>query len=483
MTHLFHDLGIQSNILVSARYSHAGSEILTPTKVSAALESVVHEHPALSTIGITRPSEKKKGHHRLWEARLPSIAFQDCVEFIDDKPDGDEALANLFENAHNEWIDAHDTSKPWWKLIIVNGTHAVFVYHHSVGDGLSGYAFHRTFLAALNEQQIFSQPRHTAASTLIPDSTKNPPPYPLDLIDDKLSWPQVLSHLVLWHIIRFFINQKHFLFSDATFPRTYPTAVKPLPVEERTVTKVQTLRIQKDDMKKCLEGCHQHTTSFTALFQTLILVTLATDIYPKSKIGFSRLAVNIRPLLRVDPGRDVFVNAASQYARKQFLGKYRAAGRTASSEQSLPRGVQVNVSAVWKLARRYKADMNKTWKSRKLLQDFLTGNLLGEDDEEVGTFYGLGLYQNNGFLISNLGVFEPRQGMADGGWKIADVGFSAGEIRAALGDAGIVFNVSSVKGGDCLIFATYEEGVLEGEMVRRVLGTIMERLKLLLTSA
>jgi Alcohol acetyltransferase len=480
MTHLFHDLGIQSNIFVSARYSHTGSEILTPAKVSAALASVVHEHTALSIIGITQPSEKKKGNHRLWEARLPSIAFQDCVEFIDDQPDGDEALSNVFENAHNEWFDAHDTSKPWWKLIIVNGKHVVFVYHHSIGDGLSGHAFHRSLLAALNEKQKASPLNETAATTFVSDQATNPLPNPLDQIDDKLSWLHVISHLILWHIIRFFINQKHFLFSDATFSKSFPTAVKPLPVEERTVTKVQTLRIKKDDMKKCLDACRQHNTSFTALLQTLILVTLATDIYPKAKIGFSRLAVNIRPLLRVNPGRDVFTNAASQYARKQFLGKYRAAGRTTSSEQSPPQGVHVNVPAFWELARRYKADMSRSWKSRKSLQDFLTGKLLGEDDEEVGTFYGLGLYQNNGFLISNLGAFEPKQEMANGGWKITDVGFSAGEIRAALGDAGIIFNVSSVKEGDCLIIATYEEGVLESEMVRRVLGGIMERLKFLL---
>jgi hypothetical protein len=205
---------------------------------------------------------------------------------------------------------------------------------------------------------------------------------------------------------------------------------------------------------------------------------LATDVYPNAKLGFSRLAINIRPLLRIDPGRDIFTNAASQYARKQFLGSYRAAGRTVSSGDT-PR-TDVDKSLTWELAAKYKKDLNKSWRSREPLQDFLTGKLFGEDNEAVGKFTGLGLYQNNGFLISNLGAFEAKEGMADGGWSITDVGFSAGEIRAALADAGIIFNVASVKDGDCLIVATHEEGVVKDEMVQQVLESIMKRLKLLL---
>ena len=114
------------------------------------------------------------------------------------------------------------------------------------------------------------------------------------------------------------------------------------------------------------------------------------------------------------------------------------------------------------------------------MQDFLTGKLLGEDEEDAGTFYGLGLYQNNSFLMSNLGAFLPQVEMEDGGWGIKDVGFSAGAIRASMGDFGIVVNIASVQDGDCLICATYEKGVLKDEMVKRVLDGVIRRLELLL---
>jgi hypothetical protein len=101
-------------------------------------------------------------------------------------------------------------------------------------------------------------------------------------------------------------------------------------------------------------------------------------------------------------------------------------------------------------------------------------------DIEDSSFYGRGIFMNNSFLISNLGVFKPREDMVDGGWRIKDIHFSAAAIRATLGDFGIVFNVASVKCGDCLISATYEEGVLKDEMVKKVLRGVLVRLRLLI---
>jgi len=77
-------------------------------------------------------------------------------------------------------------------------------------------------------------------------------------------------------------------------------------------------------------------------------------------------------------------------------------------------------------------------------------------------------------------VFEPRKDMVDGGWSVKEVAFSAAAIRATLSDFGIVFDVASAKGGDCLISAAYEEGVLKDEMVQEVLRAVLARLKLLI---
>ena len=82
LTHLYHDLGIQSNVLVFAEYTKDG-QILTKSKVLKALAVVINDQSALSIIGVSQPSEKKEGNHRLWEARLPALRIQDCVEFLE----------------------------------------------------------------------------------------------------------------------------------------------------------------------------------------------------------------------------------------------------------------------------------------------------------------------------------------------------------------------------------------------------------------
>jgi len=264
------------------------------------------------------------------------------------------------------------------------------------------------------------------------------------------------------------------------FSKDFPTMAKPFPVADRTRTKVRLLRIDSLTMAKCLSGCRKHNTSFSALLHTIIQVTLAADIYPEAKFGFSRLAVNLRPLLRVDPGPDVFTNAVSAYYRVQPLGKYRACAISASSlGPQLSQDKSIDIPAVWQLAKVYKEALKHSiYKSKTVMQDFLVSKTFDGDMEDL-SFYGHDLYQNNSFLISNLGVFQPRDDMAEGGWNVKEVSFSAGSIRAILGDIGIVFNMASVKKGDCLISATYEAGVLKDDMVRDILSAVLARLKLL----
>ncbi len=471
LTHLFHDLGIQSNVQVSCEYSHE-SKLLSPTRVFRALEQVIRDIPELAIIGVSQPSEKKEGNHRTWEARLPIIRFTDCVQFLNNpKGDRDEVLARIFESSHNRWFDTRDRTKPWWRLLIVNGKYAVFIFHHSIGDGISGYAFHRSLLAALNANYTGKDPNDNSMEESvfkIEEPMQLPVPLALESIEEKLSWFHVICTFLYWQIIRVFVRPKHFLFSDAVVNDAYPTVTKPFPAEQRTHSKVEVTRIDKQTMKQLLVSCREHKTSFTAVLHTIISATLAADIYPKARIGFTRVAVNIRPLMKADPGLDVFTNASATYYRTHLLGKYRAAIQKEFLDQAV----------VWKLAAAYKKHMNDSiYKSKTVLQGFLTCTLLGEDDEEVGAFYGLGLYLNNSFLISNVGVFKPRDDMKDGGWSITDAGFSAAAVRAAVGDYGMVFTAASAKDGDCVIAATWEEGVLKEEMVKYVLSVVARRLK------
>lgn len=300
-----------------------------------------------------------------------------------------------------------------------NKSFVIFVFHHAIGDGLSACAFHRSLLAALNQPQSESELETTGIEmdkpTIVATSSNEPIPQTLSEIHDKFRLLPALASLFGWVFLRKFVSRKYFFFSDAPSSRKHPTIHNPWPVEDRTVTKVQILRIDNTTMGKCLTACRSNDASFSALLHTLIKITLAADIYPRAKLGFSGQLVNVRPLRKPDPDGDVFTNATSHYYTRHWLGIYRSAGRKANP-----------AAAIWQIAMKYKRKMNENIQSRAILQGLLGGEkFMGCDDEEIGaSFSGQWCYNNQSFSLSNLGVLDQRS--LEGRWRIDDVVFSGG---------------------------------------------------------
>ncbi|KAL4883921.1 alcohol acetyltransferase [Aspergillus karnatakaensis] len=127
--------------------------------VYKAVEALINQHPALSAIALDEDTEDP------YLVRLPSIDLDQPISFQKLSPeDHDTQLQALLEHEHYTGFQA---PQPFWRLIILT-THedarnftATFVYHHSLLDGNSGSAFHRTFLKALR-----------AAATLQPGEAK-----------------------------------------------------------------------------------------------------------------------------------------------------------------------------------------------------------------------------------------------------------------------------------------------------------------------
>lgn len=84
------------------------------------------------------------------------------------------------------------------------------------------------------------------------------------------------------------------------------------------------------------------------------------------------------------------------------------------------------------------------------------------------------------FNVSNLGVFLGQDTSTRRRWKIDDMQFSAATIHSRVGWTGPVFNVAGVKGGDTVINANFEEGVLPRALVEDVLAATMARLEALI---
>ncbi|GLA06904.1 hypothetical protein AnigIFM60653_007854 [Aspergillus niger] len=146
-----------SNVAVSATYVLPNT-FTRPLKEYAygACETVITQNPILSAIPV-------KDSHDTWFFRLPEIDLTQSVSFqrrghdypTEDQPDIE--LCNLLQVQQKFEFTA---PLPFWRLIMLTEPTeqrftAVYIFHHAIGDGISGKAFHETFREALHDAAAF----------------------------------------------------------------------------------------------------------------------------------------------------------------------------------------------------------------------------------------------------------------------------------------------------------------------------------------
>ncbi|KAL7907403.1 alcohol acetyltransferase [Trichoderma velutinum] len=488
MFYCFHRLGVQSNIIVSAEYS-SHDRNLSDDAVYAALAIVIKAHPALCAVGVSLPSSSL-GKHSLHHALLHKIDLQKCVVFMD----GDEDTGvdpTLLENAHNTWDwtdDEPDT--PWWKVLVVGRKHVVFVYHHFVGDGMSGNVFHREFLAALNSLPLESKPAPTQVSLTYP-STVQYPPEPTEYSNVTPSIPRLIYKMIIWYLLRLFFGSK-LVFCDLPRPRPYAQSVEAKTVyTNRTITRVSSYRIPSHKMRAVLSACRSNQTTFTPLLFTLLNLTLAADFYPQATFGASRFAFDLRPYLPPAEFGDlvrnnVIMNAAAGSAHIHYMEPFRKAVAKYGGPNGEVGKVSSFRSTVWQLVREHKSKMDGDIYGS--IRDWMAGTLIGNTIEDFMTssMPRLGHFTSDTYLVSNLGPFSSiPKGVATTGdaketWTIDDMQFSAGATNGNAGSRSVVLNVAGVAGGDTVINVSYEDGIMNKETVDAIVQKAMEKLDWLL---
>jgi Alcohol acetyltransferase len=492
-----HRLGLQSNIIVSALYSSStlNESGLSKENVISALKTVISNHPELGLVGVLDKSTKK-GHHILHLALLNSINLDTCVEFIDD--DGLSIGPEFFERVHREWPWTSDEPKPeqpWWKVMVIGRRQVVFVFHHVVCDGRFGLIFHREFLAALNSQSSSDNSSGQLSSNIIqldPARVKMGPK--LEAFWHKQpSMLHVIYTVLLFFLVRLFWGGK-LLFSD--FPEPKPDPKLPIAIckpADRYVTRVASFRIPSAKMEKILTACRAHGTTFTPLFCVIITCTLAADYYPKAKIGICRYTVDLRPLFRkeeLDSQSGAALNLVSGDFALSWLDKYRRAVEPTSSENANPTSPNDDAERIWALVKRFDKRIQKSRKepNPRAKQNFWAGNTkaLGSDLEDLvsKSIPAMASQQQNSFNVSNLGSFSPQLEHSSDlakdskdSWKIEDVQLSTG---GSAGHHGILFGLVGLKGGDTVINASWEDGMMPDDMCYNIIAASMARLESLI---
>lgn len=445
-----HSLGFYHNVGVTARYTSPPGRRLTRHVLFRALEAAIRIHASL---GLTILDEDTAKPHF---ARLKTIDLDQVVTFVQLSGSSDEAYQQEFDRVLSEQHSMPFRKLgqlPIWRVLLIEpekydaarGVDVVFIYHHGIGDGATGQAFHMTLLKSLDG--IPQDEEEQQLPYII-----SPPALPLlgsleSLVPLPLSFAYVFR--TLWTRV-WFVRTPPPTFWSGTTAHLPPSGLK---------TCLRTVAFPAQTVAHLLSACRTEKTTITALLQVLIAKSFFS-VLPASTASSlsSTIAVNLRrfmPASITDETMGVFVcSIAATHSRTKFT-------RT----------------PLWELARKYRGKLQARVDAGTSNAD--VAMLKHVSDFEKHFRERLGKRHDNSFEVSNLGVFKGHRTPA--GWDVpARVLFSQ---SASVASCAVDFSVMSVKGGEMAVGVGYQDGAVEPELVERVVEALRSEINAIVGGA
>ncbi|PYI03473.1 hypothetical protein BO78DRAFT_471935 [Aspergillus sclerotiicarbonarius CBS 121057] len=428
------------NVAVSATYTLPDSFTL-PIKdyVYKACETLIGQHPILSAIPDNEHTNEP------WFVRLPEVDLSQPVSFQKrsrDFPEGDEPDVELSELLQVQHSTGFTAPLPYWRLFILTADAnerrftAVYVFHHALGDGTSGKAFHETFLEALH-----------AAASLTPGEAKQIIPSPKTPLLPNLEAVHPCP-ATFGFILNTLFRAKVWSYRN---PGLWTGAKIFVPVD----TVLRQIVIPAAVSAAFRKNCRQNNASITSALQAAIARALFTHLPQKyTKVNLTG-AISSRRWLKggiTEQSMGVWVmDFGESFVRKQ-VNKYPDAfpwGEARKSRATIERA----------LGRRGKNTGVGLLKYVDNFQEFMQGKI-GKDRGES-------------FEVSNVGVLNPNQAEDLSRPQIGRVMFSQ---TPSASSAALV--VSSITGGDgsLVLGITWQKGVAEPELFDAVIETLVKEL-------
>jgi len=439
-----HHLKLYNSVAVTATYT-APRKLLQAagnieSLVYTALQTVINKQAILGVTVQDADTPEPK-----W-VRLESIDLSRVVSIVDIDPKSN--LDTALQTAHTIEFEPVD-ELPLWRVVIFaldsqlkanNDSFSFgvgFFFHHGIGDGLSGKAFHLSFLPALNE---------LSDTKFIQQSTIQIPKLPLiPNVELNAEFP-----VTIWFALKQIINE--FVFSRAS-PLSWTGPLVPTtPPTTRPTINIRSFSLPSPAITTLLAKCRAEGTSLTALFAVLVARKLAL-MYPTHSRFSSIIPFSLRKFSGHTP-LDIgvyFSGATTSFSSETPLpsGHISCASPAAGSEDT----------ALWDSARAYKASIATLTSSPanqgvgliKFVKNNLPGFFLGK----------LGKARENAFEISNIMSLDGTSG---------EVSIERVHFTATLATFAVPFlvDVASVKGGDMTACVCWDPTVVEekdaGEM-------------------
>jgi len=326
-----------------------------------------------------------------------------------------------------------------------------FFLNHCLGDGFSGAAFHHSFLSALNKFLDQGNIPCEASVVASPCNAVVRPPRQALLPDFETAVPLPIT---LGGLLR--------LGYDTFFPeKGIWTGV---PVQsfgtQGAVTRVAVLRLGKERVDGLVSLCRQEKTSVTALLTCVIAIVLAREL-EEGKGRTERIqgltaviALSMRRFAPAITPRDMVAYTSGMDCTFRHDAKP-GKGRLPSC---------AGEPFDWDEARRVKAELDAKTSSN---QNHLPAFLRLVPDLKAYLLAKVGKPRGGSFEVSNLGVVDMGDAMVEtGGVKCEGLLFSQ---AANVTGVPYVFSLATLKGGSMSIVLSWQDGMLEEDVVGRVM--------------
>ncbi|KAF2762939.1 hypothetical protein EJ05DRAFT_495789 [Pseudovirgaria hyperparasitica] len=427
-----HDLGFYTNVIVGAEYVLPQSyQLPLQHHIYRACATIIAEHANLSVEILNGRTATPVF------ARLTQVALEECVIFesttttVNYHGMTDQQLREILEKQHNQDFPDHG---PLWRLLIASDTAvprnftAFFVFHHAIGDGTSGLAFHRELLAALLDS------KHHSKGSVVQTVLTSPKKPLLSAVEDflplSISWIYLLGVILEGLLWKKF--EKGFWYGGV--------------IQKPLETTVRTTGLSKSSSEAFRSLCKENGTTVTAALQTLVAEVIL-EIMPANYTNIrSNGAMSLRSFIPDVTQRSfgVWVTAWNEVYQKSELStegmswKRARASRKAIEDAVAARG---NNSAVGLL--RYVPDYQK----------YLLNKLGSQRDAT--------------FEVSNLGAYKDDARSHDHHLGGEDPHIERITFSQSGNVAGPALAVGAVTGGDgCLSLAfSWQKGVLAEDFV------------------
>lgn len=413
-----------------------------------ALADVVRRHPILAAI------PRDEHTPTPYFARLPYIDLEQSVtvrtrlqSFRGEDEGLDEELDALLQDQANINFKTQYGSLPFWRLIVLeskdkaNEFTACFVFHHAIGDGVSGVAFQSAFLEALraassSAASISSSQEHI----IIPNDIPLLPPL------EELH-PLPLSDL-------------------ATKPP--PAALKEWTgglIRRPCSTRFKSLCLPHDASKQFVQACKSNKLTVTAalpsLISNILLQILPSDIEALTCI----IPVSLRPWLP----REIVSGA---------IGCWFDAFKVQLRHHDHDSDSQFAASLdIWPQAQKTSKDIADCLTNTSPSGEPYTTVAIFQCIPDVSPIFlgTIGNARDAAFELSNLGVFPDARPAGDKGdnedntWQVGRVTFSRSAVVS-----GAALTIGAVTGGDgrLTLGFTWQDGVVADSVVETVITRI-----------